>query len=70
MPAPAHLIDSNILLRIARRDAPDHAMVDAALVRLVGDEAVLYIGDHLPPAESSKWIRLPISARAYFVCEY
>ncbi len=42
MPAPAHLIDSNILLRIARRDAPDHAMVDAALVRLVGDEAVLY----------------------------
>ena len=42
MPAPAHLVDSNILLRISRRDTPDHAIVDAALARLVGDEAVLY----------------------------
>jgi hypothetical protein len=27
MAAPAHLVDSNILLRIARRDDPDHAIL-------------------------------------------
>ena len=42
MPAPAHLIDSNILLRISRRDDPDHLIVDAALARLAGEGAVLY----------------------------
>jgi len=39
---PGHLIDSNILLRIARRDDPDHAMVNAALARLAEGGAVLY----------------------------
>ena len=34
MAAPGHLVDSNILLRIARRDGPDHAIVDAVLARL------------------------------------
>jgi hypothetical protein len=34
VPIPAHLIDTNILLRIARRDDPDHAVADAALVKL------------------------------------
>jgi hypothetical protein len=42
VPAPAHLIDSNILLRISRRDDPDHLIVDAALARLAGEGAVLY----------------------------
>jgi len=42
VPAPAHLIDSNILLRIARRGDPDHVIVDAALGKLLGDGAVLY----------------------------
>jgi len=42
VPAPAHLIDSNSLLRIARRGDPDHGIVDAALARLAGDGAVLY----------------------------
>ena len=41
MPAPAHLIDSNILLRIARRGDPDHVIVDAALAKLLGDGAVI-----------------------------
>jgi predicted nucleic acid-binding protein len=36
------LVDSNILLRIARRDDPDHAIVDAAVARLAGEGAVLY----------------------------
>jgi hypothetical protein len=40
--SPAHLIDSNILLRIARRGNPDHVIVDAALARLAGDGAILY----------------------------
>ena len=42
MAAPAHLVDSNILLRIARRDDPDHAIVDAALSRLAEGGAILY----------------------------
>ncbi len=42
MPAPAHLIDTNILLRIARRDDPDHGVVDTALARLIEAGAVLY----------------------------
>jgi predicted nucleic acid-binding protein len=40
--APNHLVDSNILLRIARRDDPDHAIVNAALTRLAEGGAVLY----------------------------
>jgi len=39
---PAHLIDTNILLRIARRDDPDHAIVDVALARLAEAGTVLY----------------------------
>ena len=42
MPAPPHRIDTNILLRIARRDDPDHAVVDTALARLAEAGAVLY----------------------------
>jgi predicted nucleic acid-binding protein len=42
VPAPAHLIDSNILLRIARRDDPDHAIVEAAMLKLAEARAVLY----------------------------
>ena len=42
MAAPAHLLDSNILLRISRRDDPDHAIVDAALATLTEAGAVLY----------------------------
>jgi predicted nucleic acid-binding protein len=37
-----YLVDSNILLRIARRDDPDHAVVDAALGTLSEGGAVLY----------------------------
>jgi predicted nucleic acid-binding protein len=40
--APDHLIDSNILLRISRRDDPDHFLVDTALARLARDGATLY----------------------------
>jgi predicted nucleic acid-binding protein len=40
--APGHLVDSNILLRIARRGDPDHAIVDAALSRLAEGGATLY----------------------------
>jgi len=42
VPAPAHLIDTNILLRIVRRDDPDHGVVDTALARLIEAGAVLY----------------------------
>ena len=42
MLAPAYLTDTNILLRITRRDDPDHAIVDAALAVLVGSGAILY----------------------------
>lgn len=42
MSLPPHLIDSNILLRISRRDDPDHFIVDAALARLAGEGATLY----------------------------
>ncbi len=41
MAVPAHLIDSNILLRISKRDDPDHAVVDAALGRLADAGASL-----------------------------
>jgi predicted nucleic acid-binding protein len=40
--APGNLVDSNILLRIARSGDPDHAIVYAALARLAEDRAVLY----------------------------
>jgi predicted nucleic acid-binding protein len=39
---PAHLVDSNILLRISRRDDPDHGIVDAALAKLAEAGAVLH----------------------------
>jgi predicted nucleic acid-binding protein len=42
VPVPDHLIDTNILLRIARRDDPDHAVVHAALASLAVAGAVLY----------------------------
>lgn len=42
MPVPAHLVDTNILLRIARRDDPDHTTVDVALARLAEAGTVLY----------------------------
>ena len=42
MSVPNHLVESNILLRIAGRDDPDHAIVDAALARLAEGGAVLY----------------------------
>jgi len=42
VPAPAHLVDTNILLRIARRDDPDHGIVDMALARLAEAGSILY----------------------------
>ena len=42
MAVPNHLVDSNILLRMARRDDPDHAIVNAALAALAEGGAVLY----------------------------
>ena len=42
MPFADHLIDSNILLIIVRRDDRDHAVVDAALARLAIGGATLY----------------------------
>jgi predicted nucleic acid-binding protein len=42
VPAPPHRIDTNILLRIARRDDPDHAVVDTAFARLAESGAVLH----------------------------
>jgi predicted nucleic acid-binding protein len=38
----SYLIDSNILLRISRRDDPDFRIVDAALESLLGNNAALY----------------------------
>ena len=40
--ANSYLIDSNILLRISRRDDPDYGIVDAALERLLREDAALY----------------------------
>ena len=40
--ANAYLIDSNILLRISRRDDPDYRIVDSALERLLRDDAALF----------------------------
>lgn len=42
MAVPGYLVDSNILLRIARRDNPDHAVVVAALAALSAGGGVLY----------------------------
>jgi predicted nucleic acid-binding protein len=41
VPAPAHLVDTNILLRIARRGDPDYAIVDAAPATLAEARCVL-----------------------------
>jgi predicted nucleic acid-binding protein len=38
----SYLTDSNILLRISRRDDPDYQIVDGALERLLRDDAALY----------------------------
>jgi predicted nucleic acid-binding protein len=38
----SYLIDSNILLRISRRDDPDYRIVDRALEQLLEDHARLY----------------------------
>ena len=40
--ANSYLIDSNILLRISRRDDPDYGIVDGALERLLREDAALY----------------------------
>jgi predicted nucleic acid-binding protein len=40
--AAPHVIDSNILLRISRRDDPDHAIVDRAIATLAEAGAVFY----------------------------
>jgi hypothetical protein len=40
--AGSYLIDSNILLRISRRDDPDYRIVDGALERLLKENAALY----------------------------
>lgn len=42
MAVPAYLVDTNILLRMARRDDPDHSLVDAALARLAEAGVRLY----------------------------
>jgi predicted nucleic acid-binding protein len=43
VPPPPYLTDTNILLRMARRDDPDHAIGDGALARLaVGGSALCY----------------------------
>jgi hypothetical protein len=40
--AAAHVIGTNILLRISRRDDPDHAIVDRAVATLAESGAVFY----------------------------
>ena len=42
MSHPPFLIDTNILLRISRRDDPDHPVVDAALTKLKSIGTILY----------------------------
>ena len=42
MAVSAYLLDTNILLRISRRDDPDHRIVDAALAKLIGDGSLLH----------------------------
>ena len=42
MPIASCLVDTNILLRIARRSDPQHKLVDAALSRLAGQGTSLY----------------------------
>lgn len=42
MAVAAHLLDTNILLRITRRDDPDHAIVSGALARLAEEGGLLY----------------------------
>jgi hypothetical protein len=46
--ADSYLIDSNILLRISRRDDPDYKIVDGALERLLGKRrhALLHAPEH------------------------
>jgi hypothetical protein len=41
-PSEAHLIDSNILLRIPRRNDPDHTLVMGAVAALRRSGAILY----------------------------
>jgi predicted nucleic acid-binding protein len=40
--ANSYLVDTNILLRISRRDDPDYRIVDGALERLLREDAALY----------------------------
>ena len=42
MPIDACLVDTNILLRIARRSDPNHSAVDSALSNLAIQGAILY----------------------------
>lgn len=45
---PAHLMDTNILVRVAKRDDPQHALVVAATDRLIGDGAdVCYVPQNI-----------------------
>jgi hypothetical protein len=36
------LVDTNILLRIARRSDPQHKLIDAALAKLASENTTLY----------------------------
>lgn len=55
--ADSYLIDSNILLRISRRDDPDYKIVDGALERLLRDYAPLYYPHQNIAEFRSVWTR-------------
>ena len=42
MSHPPHLVDTDILLRISRRDDPDHPIAEAALTKLKSSGTILY----------------------------
>src|ERR1019366_6033800 len=63
-PAEAHLVDSNILLRILRRNGADHALVADAVAALRRSGAILYF-THQNIAEFWNVATRPVSANAF-----
>lgn len=64
MPIPSCLVDTNILLRIARRTDPQHKLIDGALAKLASDRCRLYF-THQNMAELWNVMTRPVTRNGF-----
>lgn len=64
MPIPSCLVDTNILLRIARRSDPQHKLIDTALAKLVLEGTALHY-THQNIAELWNVMTRPVASNGF-----